>query len=157
MALMALLQFEAKVVEVALVKRLLDFHDYRLKLGRRPHFRRHPREPSPRASCSRMFTGRLSGRGSRYAVMDQRFMDHTETQIRQLLSEIAAIPQDASATANLYLELGVASVHALQLLSGLETRFGVAVPDDEFVEASSIEQLTALMNSLARSGMGSNA
>jgi len=84
-------------------------------------------------------------------------MDQTETRIRQLLHEIAAIPLDAPAGADLYLELGVASVHALELLGALETRFGLPVPDDDFVEATSISGLTDLMNSLASNGTSPHA
>lgn len=34
--------------------------------------------------------------------------------------------------------LGVASVYALQLLAELEQAFGVSIPDEDFVEATSI-------------------
>ena len=75
-------------------------------------------------------------------------MDTIETKVRTIVAEISNLPPDMPATANLYLDLGVASVHALQLLTELEERFGVAIPDDRFVEATSIDDLTVLMSSL---------
>lgn len=74
-------------------------------------------------------------------------MDPTEHRIRQIVTEIAGL-SDVPADADLYLDLGVASVHALQMLGALEEQFHVQVPDDEFVEATSITRLTAMMNSI---------
>ena len=76
-------------------------------------------------------------------------MDPIETKVRAIVAEISNLSPDMPASADLYLELGVASIHALQLLTELEERFGVAIPDDRFVEATSINELTALMASLA--------
>jgi acyl carrier protein len=76
-------------------------------------------------------------------------MDPIETKVRAIVAEISNLPADMPADANLYLDLGVASIHALQLLTELEERFGVAIPDDRFVEATSINELTALMTGLA--------
>lgn len=72
-----------------------------------------------------------------------------EAGIRKIVSEISGIPENADPQADLYLDLGMASVHALQLLTELEDRFGVQVPDDEFVEATSIEKLTGLVQRLS--------
>jgi acyl carrier protein len=75
-------------------------------------------------------------------------MDSTESRIRRIVSQIADLPPDVPADANLYLDLGVASVHAMQLLVGLEDGFAVQVPDEEFVEATSISELTAMIDRL---------
>jgi acyl carrier protein len=72
-----------------------------------------------------------------------------EAGIRKIVFEISGIPENADARADLYLDLGMASVHALQLLTELEDRFGVQIPDDDFVEATSIEKLTALIQRLS--------
>jgi len=77
-------------------------------------------------------------------------MDSVETKVRAIVADISNLPVDMPAEKNLYLDLGVASVHALQLLTELEERFGVAIPDDRFVEAASINDLTALMISLTQ-------
>jgi acyl carrier protein len=76
-------------------------------------------------------------------------MDSIEHKIRAIVADISNLSPDMPAAANLYLDLGVASVHALQLLTELEDQFGVAIPDDRFVEAVSINDLTALISSLA--------
>jgi acyl carrier protein len=75
-------------------------------------------------------------------------MNQTETTIRQIVAKVAGISSDIPADLNLYLDLGVASVYALQLLMELEERFGVAIPDEDFVEATSIAGLTRLMDKL---------
>jgi acyl carrier protein len=78
-----------------------------------------------------------------------RNMDNIEVRIRETVSRIASLPFDIPGDANLYFDLGVASVHALQLLADLEGEFDVSIPDEDFVEATSISQLSALMRSLA--------
>ena len=68
-----------------------------------------------------------------------------ERSVRSVVSDVSGIPPHADADADLYLDLGMASVHALALLTELEGRFGVAIPDEKFVEATSISKLTALL------------
>jgi acyl carrier protein len=75
-------------------------------------------------------------------------MTSVESKVRAIVADISNLSVDMPADANLYLDLGVASVHALQLLTELEDQFGVAIPDDRFVEATSINDLTALMSGL---------
>ncbi len=84
-------------------------------------------------------------------------MDNIEAKVRETVSRIASLPPDISGDANLYFDLGVASVHALQLLSDLEGEFGVSIPDEEFVEATSISQLSALMRSLSVTSEGAHS
>lgn len=61
------------------------------------------------------------------------------------MTGIAGLPSDANADADLYLDLGVASFHALQLL---QESFSVSIPDDQFVEATSLNKLTSMMSNL---------
>lgn len=75
-------------------------------------------------------------------------MHPIETRVRTIVADISNLSPEMPANANLYLDLGVASVHALQLLTELEEQFAVAIPDDRFVEATSIAELTALMTDL---------
>jgi acyl carrier protein len=84
-------------------------------------------------------------------------MDPIENRVRQIVTEVTSVSPDTPGEADLYLDLGVASVHALDLLSGLEQAFGVAVPDDEFVEATSINKLTIMMSSLLNSAAAGEA
>lgn len=72
----------------------------------------------------------------------------TEHEVSCIVSEISGIPATADSHADLYLDLGVASIHALQLLMELEERFAVRIPDEDFVESNSIAKLTAQLNRL---------
>jgi acyl carrier protein len=82
--------------------------------------------------------------------MEVKFMNETETTIRKILIAISERANDADENADLYSELGLASVHAMSLLADLEERFGVHIPDDNFLEARSISQLTSMVDTLAR-------
>jgi acyl carrier protein len=75
-------------------------------------------------------------------------MGTVETRIRRIIADLANLPLDMPGDANLYLDLGLASVYALQLLSALEQQFDVSVPDEDFVDATTILDLTALMERL---------
>ena len=75
-------------------------------------------------------------------------MDSIDIKVRQIISQVTGLDEETSGTANLYLDLGVASVHALQILADLEDHFGVSIPDEEFVDATSIDQLTSVIRSL---------
>jgi acyl carrier protein len=78
-------------------------------------------------------------------------MDPTDNKVRDIVASVTGLSSDVSGEANLYLDLGVASIHALQLLAELEKQFGVSIPDDEFVEATSIDQLIVMVRELLRS------
>jgi len=80
--------------------------------------------------------------------MQSKPVEKNETTIRQIVAKVTALAPDTSGDADLYLDLGVASVHALELLTGLEAAFGIGVPDEEFVEATSINKLTTMITSL---------
>lgn len=75
-------------------------------------------------------------------------MNQTEYKIRKIVAGIAGISPDVSPDGNLYLDLGVASVHAMQLLAGLEEHFGISIPDEDFVDATSISKLTEMVDAL---------
>ncbi len=76
-------------------------------------------------------------------------MSTTADIISEVVVSVTNLPRkDISPDANLYLDLGVASVHAMQLLTELEKRFNVAIPDEEYVEATSINSLAALIQKL---------
>jgi acyl carrier protein len=71
-----------------------------------------------------------------------------ERSIRKIVVAVSGLSEHADADADLYLDLGMASVHALALLTELEERFGVPIPDEQFVEATSIAKLTATLSAL---------
>ncbi len=67
--------------------------------------------------------------------------------IRASIARIASIEPPAP-DADIYVA-GFASTDALELLVELEDRFEIQVPDDRFIEARSIADLTALVASLS--------
>ena len=75
-------------------------------------------------------------------------METLKSELRQLLTELASLPEGFDETADLYGDLGVASIKAMELLMVLEERYGVRVPDEEFIEATSLERLTVMMAGL---------
>ena len=75
----------------------------------------------------------------------------TETKVRAVVTRVAAsLAPDFSATADLYRELGVKSVAALDLLLSLEEEFRISIPDDRFGDARSVAALVALVEELTR-------
>ena len=72
-------------------------------------------------------------------------------EVRSVVAEITGLPADVSGTADLYSELGVASIKAMQLLMELEERFGISIPDDQFIEATSVERLGEMIVRLKQS------
>ena len=74
-----------------------------------------------------------------------------EDQIRDMISQVSGLPHDFDRNGHLYLDLGVASMHALQLLTEIEDRYGIQVPDEEFVEASSLAKIGGLVARLVSS------
>ena len=77
-------------------------------------------------------------------------MGNTETVIREILIDINSRSNGADKNADLYADVGLASVHAVTLLAELEDRFRIHIPDDDFIEARSISQLTLVVEALVR-------
>jgi acyl carrier protein len=69
----------------------------------------------------------------------------TETKIRSILKRVARLDGEYSATADLFRELGVKSIAALDLLLSLEEEFGVSIADDAFGAARTLGELAALV------------
>jgi acyl carrier protein len=66
-------------------------------------------------------------------------------ELRQLLTEVASLPEGFDDKADLYSQLGMASIKAMELLVVLEERYGVSVPDEEFIQATSLDRLAVMM------------
>jgi acyl carrier protein len=75
-------------------------------------------------------------------------LDTLKSELRQLLTVLASLPEGFDETADLYSDLGVASIKAMELLLVLEERYGVSVPDEDFIEATSLERLAVMMRGL---------
>lgn len=72
-----------------------------------------------------------------------------EQKICAIIQRIAPhVEAGFDTSADLYRELGVKSIAALDLLLSLEDAFGVAIPDEDFGEARTVEKLAALVRSL---------
>jgi acyl carrier protein len=72
----------------------------------------------------------------------------TEARIRAILQRVARLAGDYGGSADLFSDLGVKSVSALDLLLSLEEEFGVAIADDAFGEARCVTALVALVEGL---------
>jgi acyl carrier protein len=74
-------------------------------------------------------------------------MSKTEIQfkLREMLANLGEFGVDFDANADLYADLGMASVKAMQLLIELEDGFGITISDEDFVEATTLERLTELV------------
>jgi acyl carrier protein len=75
-------------------------------------------------------------------------LDSLKQELRQILLEVASLPENFADTADFYSDLGMPSMKAMELLMALEDRYGVTVPDEEFTEAVTLEQLTTMMQGL---------
>jgi acyl carrier protein len=75
-------------------------------------------------------------------------LETLKAELRQLLTEVAALPSGFDAKADLYSDLGMSSMKALEFLMALEDRYGVRVPDEQFIEATSLERLAEMMHKL---------
>lgn len=72
----------------------------------------------------------------------------TEVRIRTILRRFAEVDGEYSARADLFRDLGVSSVRALELLLSLEEEFGIAIADAAFGEARNVAALVALVEGL---------
>ena len=75
-------------------------------------------------------------------------METLKSELRQLLMEVASLPEGFDEKADLYGDLGMPSMKAMELLMALEERYGVSVPDEQFVEATTLERLAGMMQGL---------
>jgi acyl carrier protein len=75
-------------------------------------------------------------------------METLKKDLRELLIELAALPEGFDEKADLYNELGVASMKAMQLLVELEERYQLSVPDEDFIQATSLQQLAEMIQRL---------
>jgi acyl carrier protein len=75
-------------------------------------------------------------------------LETLKLELRQLLIELASLPEGFDDQANLYSDLGMPSMKAMELLMVLEERYGVSVPDDEFIEATSLDRLAGMLTGL---------
>jgi acyl carrier protein len=68
-----------------------------------------------------------------------------QARIREVLRRVAKIEGGYSAEADLYRDLGVKSIAAIDLLLSLEEEFGVTIADEAFASARSVSSLAGLV------------
>jgi acyl carrier protein len=94
---------------------------------------------------------RANPKGTGVVTSKRKTMENIENAVRQVVARVTGLVHDLPADADLYLDLSVASVHAVQILTGLEEGFGITIPDDDFVEATSVTKLTNMIANLVGS------
>lgn len=72
----------------------------------------------------------------------------TESKVREIVKRIANLQDGFDGAADLFRDLGVKSVAALDLLLSLEEEFGIAISDEAFGDARSVEKLVVLVDGL---------
>jgi acyl carrier protein len=76
--------------------------------------------------------------------------EETISKVRGVVAEIAKIEDPASVgpEKDIYVDLGVQSTAALDLLLSLEDEFEVQIPDEDFGDARTVSQLAELVTKL---------
>jgi acyl carrier protein len=69
----------------------------------------------------------------------------THARIRGILRRVARLDGDYSANADLFRDLGVRSIVALDLLLSIEEEFGLSITDEAFGAARTVSELAALV------------
>lgn len=75
-------------------------------------------------------------------------MSETELKVRSVINRIAKLPEGFSGAADLFRDLGMKSIAALDLLLSLEEEFGVSISDEAFGDARSVEKIVVLVDGL---------
>jgi acyl carrier protein len=70
-------------------------------------------------------------------------------EVRAIVAEVANLRTDFSETMHLYNELGIPSMAATEVLMRLEERFNISIPDEAFIEATTLGQLSDLVSRTA--------
>jgi acyl carrier protein len=77
-----------------------------------------------------------------------------EDKIRAIVRRVAPyVGESFDGSADLYREVGVKSLAALDLLLSLEEEFGVTIEDEAYGEARSVHKLATLVRSLRVEGV----
>jgi acyl carrier protein len=77
-------------------------------------------------------------------------INEIELRIRGIVRRVARLEGEFSPNADLFRDLGVRSVAALDLLLSLEEEFGVSIADESFGSARNLESLVALVQGLGQ-------
>ncbi len=75
-------------------------------------------------------------------------MSKFEYEIRNIIAQLAGVSPGFAPDAHIYWDVGMSSVNALELITELEGRYGLTIPDAEFVRATSVRELSDLVTRL---------
>ena len=75
-------------------------------------------------------------------------MSELKDDLRQMLSSVCGLSNGFADGADLYRDLAVPSFKSVDLLMALEDRYKVSIPDEQFMDATSLDGLTAMMQDL---------
>jgi acyl carrier protein len=84
--------------------------------------------------------------GTKTAVTESSVL---EAQVSKQVAAVVRVKPPYTGTENLYNDLGLESVHALNLLLALEDEFGVHLDDRKFVKCTTIASLVTLIQEAA--------
>jgi acyl carrier protein len=75
-------------------------------------------------------------------------MEELKDQLRQIIAGIGGPSNEFDASADLYRDLHLASFQAADLLTAIEERYQVTIPDDQYLNARSLNDLTSIVTRL---------
>ena len=75
-------------------------------------------------------------------------MSELKDDLRQMISSVCDLPKGFADDANLYRDLAVPSFKSVDLLMALEDRYKVSIPDEQYMDATSLDRLTDMMQGL---------
>ena len=68
-----------------------------------------------------------------------------QQQVRKIIARVGRLDEGFSAKADVFRELGVESMAALDLLLQIEEEWGISIADEEFRYARTLEQMALLV------------
>ena len=74
--------------------------------------------------------------------------ENIQTGVLSIIEPFIKNGKDLDLEKDLYEDLGVESVNAIQILLSLEENFGVSIDDNDFIQARSTQQIIELVQKL---------
>jgi acyl carrier protein len=75
-------------------------------------------------------------------------MELIKSEVRGIIAGIGGLPHDFDESADLYSELKLGSFQAVDILTALEERYNVTIPDAQYTKARSLDELSRVMAAL---------
>jgi acyl carrier protein len=74
--------------------------------------------------------------------------ENIQTGVKSIIEPFLKNGKDLNLEKDLYEDLGVESVNAIQILLSLEDTFGISIDDNDFIQARSTQQIIELVQKL---------